>query len=198
MSDLMNNMMGSVLGKVAPGMCRLSVKGSVAIKTGNGYKYYDADLGRLVNCDNFVFPLGEESFFVIPTNRVKKGDIILANGKPKYVLEAGKDRITALNFENAVVETILPERYVFMGNMYLYGKIVSMFGGSGATGKKGTGKVFKYMMLSQMLSGNGGCGGNSSQLGSILPLLLFSGKGGLDFDGLFEDMEEDEPEEDLL
>ena len=72
----MKEWMSSMLGKVAPGMCRLSMQGGIAIKTGDGYKSYDSATGRMVNCDNFVFPVGEEFFFVIPTNRVKKGDII--------------------------------------------------------------------------------------------------------------------------
>ena len=187
MNDIMNNMMGGMLGKIAPGMCRLSMQGTVAIKTGSGYRSYDATAGRLVNCDHFVFPLGEEFFFVIPTNRVRKGDIILANGRPKYVLEADRDRITALNYETGVVETILPERYFFMGNTYLYGKIISMFGNGKAAGKKGPGKVLKYMMLSQIFKGG--------ETASLLPMLLFAGKGDLGFDGLFEDLEDDDPDE---
>ena len=187
MNDMMNNMLGTVLGKIAPGMCRLSMQGSIAIKTESGYRSYDAGTGRLVNCDNFVFPLGGEFFFVIPANRVRKGDIILANGRPKYVLQAEKNRITALNYETGVVETLLPERYFFMGNMYLYGKIVSMFG-NGKAGKTGTGKVLKYMMLSQIFKGK--------EAGNLLPMMLFAGKGGMEFDNLFEDMEEDEDDPD--
>ena len=176
-----------MLGKIAPGMCRLSMQGLIAIKTGSGYKSYDATAGRLVNCDHFVFPIGEEFFFVIPTNRVRKGDIILANGRPKYVLEAEKNRITALNYENGVVETILPERYFFMGNTYLYGKIVSMFGNGKAAGRKGPGKVLKYMMLSQIFKGG--------ETGSLLPMLLFAGKGDMGLDSIFEDIEEDDPDD---
>ena len=53
------------------------MNGGVAIKTANGYKTYDNATGRLTNCSDFVFNIGEEFFFVIPANRVKKGDIIL-------------------------------------------------------------------------------------------------------------------------
>ena len=130
-------------------------------------------------------------FFVIPTNRVKKGDIILAGGKPKYVLEAEKNRITALNYETSVIENILPERYLFLGNTYFYGKLVSMFGSKGSNGKKGTGKILKYMMLGQMLKG----GGKSD----LMPLLFLTGGKNGCMDDLFEldldDETDDGPEE---
>lgn len=71
-----------------------------------------------------MFPgVDENFFFVIPTNKVTKGDIILVNGKPKCVIEADKTKITVINYEDSTVETILPERHVFMGNTYFMGKL---------------------------------------------------------------------------
>ena len=55
-----------MFGKVAPGMCRLSMNGGIAVKTDNGYKTYNIKTNRLTNCNNFVFNIGEEFFFVIP------------------------------------------------------------------------------------------------------------------------------------
>ena len=187
----MNNMFNGIFGKIAPGMCRLSMNGGTAIKTSNGYKTYEVTSGRLTNCDSFVFNVGEEFFFVIPTNKVKPGDIILANGKPRCVIEATKDRITAINYEDSTVEQILPERHIFMGNVYFYGKIVSMFGNGLGKGK-GPGKIMKYMMLSEMMKGNGN---NNNGLNGILPLMMLGKKSDGLFDGLF-DLEEDEEDED--
>ena len=65
----MQNILNGMFGKVAPGLCRLSMNGGIAVKTSNGYKSYNVKTGRLVNCSNFVFNIGEEFFFVIPTNR---------------------------------------------------------------------------------------------------------------------------------
>jgi len=183
----MNEWMNGMLGKVAPGMCRLSMQGGIAIRTTDGYKSYDPASGRMINCESFVFPVGEEFFFVIPTNRVKKGDIILAGGKPKYVLEAEKNRITALNYETSVIETILPEHWLFLGNTYFYGKIVSMFGTKGIGGGKGTGRILKFMMLSQMMKGQ-----DKGKM-DLLPLLFLSGSAGGGFlDGIFETEDEEE------
>lgn len=69
----MMNALNGMFGKVAPGMCRLSMSGGIAVKTDNGYKSYNVKTGRLTNCDNFVFNAGEEFFFVIPTNKVSVG-----------------------------------------------------------------------------------------------------------------------------
>ena len=118
---MMNNFMNGMFGKIGSGMCKLSMSGNIAVKTSNGYKSYNVKSGKLTNCGNFVFPgVDENFFFVIPTNKVVKGDIILVNGKPKCVIEADKTKITVINYEDSTVETILPERHVFMGNTYFY------------------------------------------------------------------------------
>ena len=181
----MVNALNGMFGKVAPGMCRLSMSGGIAVKTSNGYKSYNIKTGRLTNCDNFVFNIGEEFFFIIPTNKVEVGDIILVAGKPKCVIEAEKNKITVINYEDSTIETVLPERHVFMGNTYFYGKIVSMFGSDLFKGKKGTNKIMQYMMMSQMMSGNKTTG--SMDMSSMLPM-MFMMNGGMEnmFDGMFD------------
>ena len=178
----MNEMFNGMLGRIAPGMCRLSMNGAIAIKTSGGYKTYDIKTGRFTNCSNFVFDIGEEFFFVIPTNKVKPGDIIIANGKPKCVIDAEKDRISALNYEDSTLEQILPERHIFMGNSYLYGKVVSMLG-NGLKKGKGPGKIMKYMMLSGMMKKD-----NKNNPFDMLPLLMLSGGAGDSlFEGIFDE-----------
>ena len=189
----MNGFMNGMFGKIASGMCRLSINGEIAVKTSNGYKVYNMKTGRLINCSNFVFDIGEDYFFLIPTNKVHKGDIILVNGKPKCVMEVEDNKITVINYEDSTMETILPERHVFMGNTYFYGKIVSMFGDSFKNGKKGgINNIFKYMMMSEMLKGNTG----NSGMSNMLPFMMM-GNGGFEtmFDGMFDlDLEDDEEE----
>lgn len=187
----MNNMLNGMFGKVQPGMCRLSMSGGIAVKTENGYKSYSVKSGRLTNCDSFVFNIGEEFFFVIPTNKAEVGDIILVSGKPKCVIEAKKNMLTVINYEDSTVENILPERHVFMGNTYFYGKIVSMFGNAMIKGKKGTNKIMQYMMMSEMMKGNG-TGNGESGMSSMLPFMMMGGNMGNMFDGMFDfDDEED-------
>lgn len=190
---MMNNMLNGMFGKVAPGMCRLSMNGGIAVKTSNGYKTYNMKTGRLTNCDSFVFNIGEEFFFVIPTNKAEPGDILLVAGKPKCVIEAAKNKLTVINYEDSTVETILPERHVFMGNTYFYGKIVSMFGGDLIKGKKGTNKIMQYMMLSEMMKGNSD-NNSGNGMNTMLPLMMMGGNMGSLFDGMFDfdDNEDDE------
>ena len=204
MKDLFNGM----LRKIEPGLCRLSSDGCIAVKVGNdSYKSYNLKTGRLTNCDGFVFDVGEEMFFVVPTNHVSVGDIILVGGNPKCVREISDDgeEITVINYKDSTVEHILPERHIFMGNTYLYGKIVSLFGDMFSGGKKnknGISNIMKYAVMSEVLKG---FGNNSSSisggfnLNSILPFMFFSNSGNNFFDGLlgdsfsiFDDGEDDE------
>ena len=198
----MENMFNGMFGKVANGMCRLSMNGGIAVKTSNGYKTYNVEKKRLTNCDNFVFNIGEEFFFVIPTNKVAIGDIILVAGKPKCVIKADGETIRVINYEDSTVEDILPERHVFMGETYFYGKIVSMFGQNFMKGKKGMNKFMSYMMMSEMMKG---MNGNSSSMNNMLPFMMMGGNlsdmfgdifdDAMDFGSLISDNEEKEEEE---
>ena len=187
----MNNVFNNMFGKVPNGMCRLSMYGGIAVKTSNGYKTYNLKKNRLTNCSNFVFPVGEEFFFVIPTNKVEVGDIILIANKPKCVISTGKDTIQVINYEDSVVETILPERHIFMGNAYFYGKIVSMFGDDiVGNGKKGMNKLVGYMMMSEMMKGSS----NNNSMSSMLPLMMLTNGGSFGdmFSDIFNFAEEEE------
>ena len=185
----MLNEMNKMFGKIEPGMCRLTMNGGIAVKTANGYRSYNVKTGRLTNCENFVFNIGEEFFFLIPTNKVAKGDIILASGKPKCVIEVNKDKITVVSYEDSTIETIIPERHMFMGNTYFYGKIVSMFGGDILKGKGGTKNIMKYMMLSEMMKGS-----NGGSMSNMLPLMMMGG-GMSDMFGDLLDSDDDDTDE---
>ena len=140
-----------------------------------------------------------------------KGDIILVNGKPKCVIEADKTKITVINYEDSTVETILPERHVFMGNKaennkqdtYFYGKIVSMFGSNLGKDKNSANKIFKYMMMSQMMNGAAGTGTgtDSNPMSAMMPFMMMNGGIGDVFDGMFDfsmdDTDTEDSEDDL-
>lgn len=189
------NMFNGIFGRIEPGMCRISMSGKIAIKTSNGYKSFDPKTGRLTNCDNFAFNIGEDFFFVIPTNKVEPGDIILANGKPRCVLEVGKNEIKTFCYEDSSISTIVPEHHMFMGKNYFYGKIISMFGEVG-NGSKSTRQIMKFMMMKEMM-GNSNTNNRDGGLSSLMPMMMLtSGFGGGNFfDGMF-DFDEGEEEED--
>lgn len=192
------NMFNGMFGKVANGMCRLSMNGGIAVKTSTGYKTYNLKTNRITNCNNFVFNVGEEFFFVIPTNKVEPGDIIIVSGKPKCVVSSDKNTITVINYEDSTIENILPERHVFMGNTYFYGKIVSMFGSDFMKGKKGMNKMISYMLMSEMMKGNNGSYTNNS-LNSMLPFMMMGNNGFSDmFDGMFDLDTEDSSDDETI
>lgn len=176
-----NNFFGKLFGKVAPGQVRLSMNGDMAIKTSNGYKTYNVEDGSLTNCDNFVFDIGSEFFFIIPTNKVEKGDVILASGKPHCVIKTEDNRIEALRYEDGSIVNIVPERNMFMGRAYFYGKIVSMFGSmKGKT--KDMNSMMKYMVMSEMMKGSKG----GTDMSSMLPMMMLMN--GNNVSDMFSDM----------
>ena len=191
------NMMNGMFGKVASGMCRISINGDIAIKTSQGYKTYDVETGHLLNCDDFAFELGSDFFFIIPTNKVNKGDIILAGGKPRCVIEVKKNAIETFCYEDSSITTIVPEHHMFMGKTYFYGKIVSMFGNA-MKSEKGMGNMMKMMLMSQMFgSGNKNTYSTSgTDMSQMLPMMMLM-NGGMDsiFDGMF-DFSNDEEDKD--
>lgn len=174
----MENIFKGMFSKVDSGVCRLSMDGGIAIKTSNGYKTYDVEKKKLVNCDDFVIDIDSDFFFVLPTNKAKVGDIILVGGKPKCVVEVNNETIKVINYENSVIEDILPERHLFMKDTYIYGKIVSMFGQNFAKDKK----FMRYIMMSQLMNSN------SSSMAKMLPFIMMNGNLDNVFDGMFDGM----------
>ena len=184
----MSSMMNGLFGKVASGMCRVSMNGDIAIKTSQGYKTYDVETGHLLNCDNFAFDIGSDFFFIIPTNKVNKGDIILAGGKPRCVIDVKKNAIETFCYEDSSITTIVPEHHMFMGKTYFYGKIVSMFGNA-MKSEKGMGNMMKMMLMSQMFGGGNKSTYSTSgtDMSQMLPMMMLM-NGGMDsmFDGMFD------------
>ena len=157
-----------MFGNLDPEMCRLSLDGNIAINAGGEYKVYDAEKGTFTNCKQFVVDAGN-MFFVLPTNKVAVGDIILAGGTkrtPKYVLGKTKTTLRVFDYLTGSVQEILPERQMFMGKQYFYGKIVSLFGGNkGIKEGKGLKSMMKFMMLANLMKRQPG-NGSENDLGN--------------------------------
>ena len=199
MFENIQNQFNGLFGKVSPGMCRLTMNGNIAVKCSNGYKTYNVSKGTLTNVTNFCFNLGDELFFVIPTNHVEVGDIILVGGKPKCVTSADKKVITVIDYEKSEVRQVIPERHVFMGSTYFYGKIISMFGNSFKNGN-GMKNIIKMMIVSNMMGGNNG-GSMMGNMGQMMAMSMFMGGKDMNpFEGMFDfnmdtDVEEEEEDE---
>lgn len=154
-------------GRIEPGKCRLTMNGGIAVQTGpSTYKTYNVEKGTLTNVSNFCFDPGMDIFFVMPTNKVKEGDIVLIDNSPKCVIKADKKVITVMDYKTSEIKQIVPERHIFMGNTVFFGKIVSILGNKAG---KGMGGMLKMMMMSQLFGGNktdngGGMFGNMGQM----------------------------------
>ena len=174
----MAGMFNGMFGHLGAGMCRLGINGDMAVKTSNGYKTYNVKTGRLTNVTQFCFDLGQEFFFVMPTTKARKGDILLVDGHPKCVIENNDNNdIKVMDYENSAIQEIVPEGHVFMGQTYFYRIIVSMFGsGSFLKGGKGVGKIMKLMMMKEIFSGMLGkgatTGSSSDAFANMIPMLM--------------------------
>lgn len=195
MFENIQNRFNGLFGKVEPGKCRVTMNGKIAVKCSNGdYKTYNVKKRRLTNVSNFCFNVGEEMFFIVPTTKAKVGDILLIGGKPKCVIKVENEgeSLKVIDYENSEIREVIPERHVFMGSTYFYGKIVSMFGDTLKNGN-GFGNFIKMSMISQMLGGNNGGGNNggsnmfSGGLGQMMAMsMLMNGKVENPLEGIFD------------
>lgn len=207
--SMFSSMFNGLFSKIAPGCCRLSYTGNIAVKTSDGkYKAWNQKKSRLVNCTNFCLPnVSNDMFFTLPTCKVRVGDIIIVNDKPRCVVKVGSgdNVITAVNYENSTLENILPERHVFMGRTYFYNKVVSFFGGM-MKSCKGPSAMMKMAMMSQMFGGMANMDNGANPMMNPMMLMMLGGGGmnnmfdsfDLDegFNGIFGDASEDDEDDD--
>lgn len=166
----------NMIGKIKPGMCRMSMNG-IAINVNGEYKTFDVDSGRFTNCDDFVFDVGDEMFFAIPTNNLIRGDIIIAPGGPAAVIKVEDSLIKAFDYKTGTVVNIVPERHVFFGDNYFYTKIVSPFGTIGGNNSE---NMIKMMMIQSMFK-------DDSEMGKMMGMSMML-NGGFNFGNLFDGM----------
>lgn len=156
----MGKMFKGMFGPIEAGKCKLGMNGKIAIKTPNGYKTYDAKKNRLTNVGSFAFDMFN-MFWLIPTNTLQVGDIILMQKGdrrvPRFVIKVDNGIITALDYEDNELKQVLPERHILMGKVFFYAKIWCPFKGMASNGNM-FGQMFKMQLMSQMMNGmmNGG------------------------------------------
>lgn len=172
-----NSMFDGMFKPVARGYCKMGMNGKVAVKTSTGYKTFDIKGKKLVNCDAFAFDM-DGAFWVVPTFKVEKGDIIMVNGKPRCVIEVGDNSIKTFSYEDSTIDEVVPEHHVFMGKTYCYGKIFSPFMNMSKS-DGAMNDMMKMMMMSQMF------GGNASGAQGMNPM-MFMMMGGNTFDNMFD------------
>lgn len=194
-------MFNGMFGKVANNQCRLAIDGNIAVKTSTGYKTYNLTNKRLTNVSDFSFE-ASDFFFVMPTTKVAVGDIILVSNAPKCVISvdsAESQQITVIDYESSEIQQIVPEHHIFMGSTYFFAKIVSILGSANKKGSISMNKIFKMMMMSSMLNGNGQNNNGFANNGFANLMLMQSMLGGksdmFDFDFDFAESSDEKPNE---
>lgn len=173
---------GKMFSPVASGYAKMGVNGEVAIRVGNTYKTYNLNTGRLIDCDNFAFDM-DGMFWVVPTFKVERGDIIMVNGKPRCVIEVKEKTIRTFSYENSTIDEIVPEHHVFMGKTYCYGKIFSPFMNMDKSDNMMS-NMMQMAMMSQMFNGNSSNGNGFMGMNPMMMMFMMNNKGG----NMFEDM----------
>ena len=176
------NMFNGMFKPVARGYCKMGMNGKVAVKTSTGYKTFDTKTNKLTNCNNFAFDM-DGAFWVVPTFKVEKGDIILVNGKPRAVIEVGKNSIKTFSYEDSTIAETIPEHHVFMGRTYCYGKIFSPFMNMSKS-DGAMNDMMKMMMMSQMFGGN--TAGSNDMNGMNPMIFMMMGNGSNMFENMFD------------
>ena len=180
----MGKMFKGMFGPIEAGKCKLGMNGKIAIKTPAGYKTYDAKKNRLTNVGSFAFDMFN-MFWLIPTNTLQVGDIILMQKGdrrvPRFVIKVDNGVITALDYEDNEIKQVLPERHILMGKVFFYAKIWCPFKGMASNGNM-FGQMFKMQLMGQMMNGmmNGGnvadaCnpfGGNGMSQLVMMPMMM--------------------------
>ena len=175
------DMFNGMFKPVAQGYCKLSANGEIAVRTSSGYKTFNMKKMRLTNCSNFVFDM-DGIFWVVPTFKVERGDIILVNGKPRCVIEVADDIIKTFSYEDSTIDTVVPEHHVFMGKTYCYGKIFSPFTNMAKDNNSAMSSMMNMMMMSQMFGG----ANNTNNTGFNPMLLMMMGNNDNPFMNMFE------------
>lgn len=199
-------MFGNMMGSISQDQYRLSFDGQIAVrvmtKDGAVYKTYDVNKNKLVTVGDFAIQGLQDTFFLVPTRKLKKGDIVLINGAPVCVISQEGNTIKAVSYTAAEVKTLLVDHILWFGKPF-YGKVTSMFKMMLGNGLSGDGDGLMKMMVMSQLFGNGdglknifnfqndGQGG----IGNLLMMSMLFGKGESPLDGLFSMGEDDDDDE---
>ena len=180
MFESLTSIFANMLGTLEPNMIRMTFDGKVAVKTTKGYKTYDVAKKKAINMDSLVMP-EMASFLLLPSTKVKVGDIILRDGAFYSIISVddATNELIGYNYEAGKKETIVRETHCFLGNTYFYSKlfspILSFFGNKPKSDKKeeeskdddASEDTMSALLPLAMMSQNG-------DMSSLLPLMFMS------------------------
>lgn len=179
-----SNIFKGAFGRVSNGLFRMTLDGSVAVRIDSQdcYKTVNPVTGEFQNVDNFAIDPGADTFFIVPTQKLAVGDIVMVNGTPRCVLGVQGNEVTVVNYGTSVKETLLLEKHIFLGQSF-YGKLMSplMDFFKGFTSPTGTGNSLASTLSTNPLMFMLMCshdGNGFGDMNGMLPLLLLGQGGG--------------------
>lgn len=160
------------IGKIESGKAAITFDGKVVICRKDGeYVRYNEETKQIENYMQFVLKDASRFLFVLPTNVVTAGDVVIDKDKYFQVLSVKENgALNAVNLNSGTTTTICKETNIVGFNFYR--KVSSLFGngfGAAPAGVAGGFGAINPMML--LALGDG-------KMDDMLPLLLM-GQGGM-------------------
>lgn len=155
-SNMANNLFGDIRVGKAGSKYTLTYFGTVAY---NGKTYYQ---GKIFDATGMT--INFDMLYMIPTNEVKKGDIIEKGNKAYYVLEVNSGVVKAVDLVDGTEENLVPGG-VF--GMTMYSKIFNPMGNMSGDNS------FGNMLMMQALMGDGDSGNGNN--GMLLAMMMMQG-----------------------
>lgn len=189
----MKNIFGGEIGMVKSDDVRLGLDGSIAIKRADGdYVTFKED-GTVINVSQFAFDMG--GLFILPVtiDKVKRGDIIIKDGRYYHVDEDGVvgKGLQGTAVDNSEIKEFRLTKSMLLNNEYVR-KVVSPFSMFGVNNNDSNNSLMTMAMLSGMDFGdeksemfttlmmaqaiNGG--NNGMDIQKMLPFLMMGGNKG--------------------
>lgn len=155
-NNMANNLFGDIRVGKAGSKYTLTYFGTVAY---NGKTYYQ---DRIFDASGMT--INFDMLYMIPTNKVEKGDIIEKGNKAYYVLDVNNGVVKAVDLVDGTEENLVPGG-VF--GMTMYSKIFNPMGNMSGDNS------FGNMLMMQALMGDGDCGNGNN--GMLLAMMMMQG-----------------------
>ena len=171
----LGNIMGDLkFGKADSRQFKLSMNGIAVRSADNKFNVYDEKTGTLIDVAGMTFDF--DALYVMPSNEVVKGDIILHAGFPVFITSVEDGKVEGVKYLDRTIIRIPATKNIFGFNFY--SKVISLFGDMGASSADEAnpfGAMFSNPMMMMMMMGDKGSGNGSSMFGGdMMEMMMMS------------------------
>ena len=137
----------------------------VAVKHDNSWRIYDKKRKEITDVGEMQ--LGNLPIFIMPTIKLKEGDLIKSAGEYYFVIETNAGSTQTLCAKTGEMKTIIPIKNVL--GFSCYSKVIAL--GDSIMCEDGDFDIEKMAIMSAMSGGQ-----NNEQMNQLVPLMLFKDK----------------------